>query len=180
MKNDYIVRAKKFLNVFSKYLPDKHYMGSYDVKMAINSYKHDFPRRRVNTECGSSRVVFSISDYAIKVDTSSTNWWGTCIDEMEVYDFAREHGYEHLFTPITQYCINHQVFYIYPRIKSTINDRGTYKGDANDEYAYQEFFSDEDIWFLDKYIDDLHLANISTLHGKPIVIDYACHNPLEW
>lgn len=180
MKNDYISRAKKFLDVFSQYLPDKHYMGNYDVRIAIDSYKQDFPRRCVGTECGSSRVVFFTSDYAIKVDTSAENWWGTCLDEMAVYDFACEHGYEHLFIPVTQYCIHNQVFYIYPRIKSTIYDRGTYKGDTDDEYAYQEFFSDDDIWFLDKYIGDLHLANIATLHGEPIVIDYACHNPLNW
>lgn len=181
MKNDYIVRAKKFLDVFSKYLPDKPYIGSYDVKMAIDIFTQDFPSRQIYTECGSSRVVFFTSDYAVKIDTSSENYWGTCDDEMKVYEFAREHGYSHLFIPVTQYKINHQIFYIYPRIKSTIYDRGTYKGDADDDDAYLEYFHDgNDRWFLDKYIGDLHLGNISTFHGKPIVIDYACHSPLKW
>ena len=181
MKSDYIVRAKKFLDIFSQYLPDKQYISHSEMREAIDSYKQDFPHRRVNSECGSSRVVFFTSDYAIKVDTSAQNWWGTSADEIAVYEFAREHGYEHLFTPVTEYCINHQVFYIYPRIKSTIRDRGIYKGDEDDKYAYYDFFTDDDDrWFLDKYISDLHLANISTLHGKPIIIDYACHNLLQW
>lgn len=181
MKNDYITRAKKFLDVFSEYLPDKRYMGSYDVKIAIDSFTQDFPHRRVGTECGSSRVVFFTSDYAVKVDTSSENYWGTCDDEMEVYEFACVHGYNHLFIPVTQYKINHQVFYIYPRIRNTIYDRGNFSCFADDEYAYQEYFQDEnDRWFLETYIGDLHLGNISTFHGEPIIIDYACHNLLNW
>ena len=86
MKSDYIVRAKKFLDVFSRYLPDKQYITNSEMREAIYSYKQDFPHRRVNSECGSSRVVFFTSDYAIKVDTSAENWWGTCTDEIAVYD----------------------------------------------------------------------------------------------
>ena len=179
MKSNYASRAKKFLLVFSKYLPDSQYLNITQITKAVLEYKRDYPTRRIKIASGCSRVVICTSDYAIKIDQREENWFGTSKDELEVYKFALKRGFDHLFLPVEKYSINKQIFYIFPRIKSTIYNRPcACRYDENDSYVYHEFFHEKDREFLDKYIEDLHLNNISTFHGKPVIIDYACHAPL--
>lgn len=182
MKNDYIVRAKKFLDVFSKYLPNKQWISYREAREAIFNYWRDNPRRKIKLCSGASRLVFVTSDYAIKVDTARESFWGNSEDEIKVYNFALQHGFSHLFLPIKKYTINEHAFYIFPRTKSTMNERNlpSYY-DEDDDYYFYNFFTDEDDReFIEEYIYDLHAGNISTFHGKPVIIDYASHKTLQW
>lgn len=168
MKSDYITRAKKFITGFLPYL-DQY--GDDYIRQAVNAY-NTAKHRHVQYYFGIARRCLCLSDYAVKWDYNecAVERYGGCEMEVTNYQLARRYGYEYLFAEITRIEVCGRVFYIMPRIT-------TLAMNANiDEYYPEERLTAEEHRFIydTMGLQDLHNENWGFLHGKVIIIDYAC------
>ena len=163
MKNDYKVRAQRFLNDVWPYIKDCA-DEPYNYRQAIALY-NSRKSRHVIVECGSARVAFITSDYVIKFDycLEMTKGIGGCEEEVKFYQFAKEHGYGYLFAEITPIDFQGYHFYIMPRIKGV----GRYK------CYIQDFLDENDRDFVNEYLYDMHEDNYGWKNNYPVIIDYA-------
>lgn len=161
MKNDYEVRAQKFIRQIFPYLEgcrNNHSEREYAVWAFNNDYN-----RKVMYEHGMTRYALITADYVVKVDYACTRW-GNSEDEMELYEEAVQDGFEYLFAKISRYMYQDRVFYIMPRIHGI----GSKCYDA-DEYM-TAFEAD---WCCDHGLCDLHNHNYGWKDGHVVIFDYA-------
>ena len=168
MKSDYVTRAKKFMVGFLPYL-DRY--GEEGIRQAVRVY-NDTKHRHVEYHHGIARRCLCLADYAVKWDYSERNAkiYGGCEDEVANYQFACEHGYDYLFAEITRIEVCGRVFYVMPRITVLAMDADI------DEYGPDERLTAAEFEFVYNTmgLSDLHDENWGFLHGKLIIIDYAC------
>ena len=167
IKNDYEVRAKKFIQDFAPYLKGIRlsHGNKYKVYDAVRRFNVD-KKRNVKVASGASRIALITSDYVIKLDLGTT-WAGNCKSEMLEYLSAQQRGFEHLLAKITHYKYKNRNFYIMP--KATVAENLTFRT----QRKLFDSLSDEEREYLRENIQDIHNANWGSLNGKFIVIDYA-------
>lgn len=168
MKSDYVTRAKKFMVGFLPYLDRYGEDGIARAVRVYNGTKH----RHVKYYHGIARRCLCLSDYAVKwdYDTRSAERYGGCETEVINYQFACDYGYEYLFAKITRIEVCGRVFYVMPRITVLAMDADI------DDYSPDERLTREEYEFVycTMGLHDLHDENWGFLHGKLIIIDYAC------
>ncbi len=165
MKNDYIVRAQNFINVFFKdfILPSERKVG-YCFKYTQNF--NSTHKRSVIFTYGYTRLVFITSDYVIKINYFESNF-GLCEDEVMVYNQAKKDNMDYLFAKITPYEFNGNIYYIMPRINGI---------DEDSERVVEDYLTNDEYNYVFNYLGlhDLHCGNFGFKNGEVILVDYAC------
>lgn len=164
MKNDYCVRAQKFIIEIAPYFEGCENRKEYIY--AVGQYNKDY-KRHVKFAYGISRIVFITQDYVVKISYRSDAMFGDCESEYNMYLQAQKDGFDYLFAPITRMEYNGNYYYIMPRIPN-----------VGREWEMDEFLSDEERDYLFEHgvgdIDD-NYSNVGWKNGIPIIIDYACN-----
>lgn len=169
MKNDYVVRARKFLEELIPFFPcesgnaRKRRLG---VQNALDKFMVKHPRRKIYFCNGAVRYVLITSDYVIKwdYDTSAAENYGGCVKESKIWNKVKNSSYRYLFAPITRITVGGHYWYVMPRIRGKHPDRIAYR-----------FLSPEEKKFLENNdICDLHNGNYRIVRGKVKIFDYAC------
>lgn len=169
MKNDYVVRAKKFLEELIPLFPDESGSARKNVgkvRIALNKFKAKYPRRDVLLCNGAVRYVLITSDYVIKWDYNANNAeeYGGCAKESKVWNRVKNSSYAYLFAPITRITVGGHYWYVMPRIRG-----------RNYHLMAFPFLSPEEKKFLsDNNICDLHSGNYRIVKKKVKIFDYAC------
>lgn len=163
MKSNYIVRAQKFMETFYPY------MRKYHIGEAVNHFNED-KHRAVQCRQGAVRRVLITSDYVIKWDYDRRNskTFGGCREEYKMYQKVKDDYYSYLFAEITPIKVRNRTFYVMPRVKSLGVDHDEWIDDVlnESEWDYVESVG----------VGDIHDENWGYLHGRPVLIDYACGN----
>lgn len=163
MKNSYQIRAKKTWEALKPYLVGCTNLFKYERAVyRFNCDKH----RNVHFCSGSTRICFISADYVIKMDydKDQVSIWGGCQSEYDNYDFACVNGCDGAFCPIEK--IDENV-YVMPRAKMA---------DWDDESILDEFWrdcTDEEYWYVQENIKDIHNQNVGHYKGRVVLIDYA-------
>ena len=167
IKTDYEVRAKEFIKEFAPYLKGirVNKSNSYKVREAVRQFNVD-KKRNVKVASGASRIVLITSDYVVKLDFGTT-WAGNSATEMYGYEQAKKDGYEYLLAKISLYKCRNRKFYIMPRAR--VAETLTFEGQKR---LWFKFTEDERKYIRDNF-EDLHDHNWGSLHGRPVLIDYA-------
>ena len=166
-KNNYFVRAQKFVRSFAPYI-DKDQVTILSMRSAVNAFNVNY-NKRVKLDYGASRVVLLTSDYCIKIDrTDSGNFWGNCEKEYKAYIRMKRLKCREVFCPIEKYTYNNVNYYIMPMC-SKADDYNVELCDVTNRLTTKQ------TRFIEKYFRDLHSGNIGILYGKPVIIDYACN-----
>ena len=167
IKNDYEVRAKKFIKEFAPYLKGIRIakFNSYEICEAVRRFNAD-KKRNVKVDSGASRIVFITSDYVVKLDFGTT-WAGNSKTEMLGYQQAQKDGYEHLLAKISLYKYRNRSFFIMPRARV-----GTTLAWRTQENLWSKLTENERRYLWDNF-EDLHKNNWGSLNGKLVLIDYA-------
>ena len=167
IKTDYEVRAKAFIKEFAPYLKGIRVAryNSYKIRDAVRRFNTD-KKRNVKVDSGASRIVLITSDYVVKLDFGTT-WAGNSATEMRGYEQAKKDGYEYLLAKISLYKYHNRSFFIMPRarVAATL----TWQGQKR---LWFKFTEDERNYIRDNF-EDLHDSNWGSLHGRPVLIDYA-------
>ena len=167
IKTDYEVRAKAFIKEFAPYLKGIRVAryNSYKIRDAVRRFNAD-KKRNVKVDSGASRIVLITSDYVVKLDFGTT-WAGNSATEMRGYEQAKKDGYEYLLAKISLYKYHNRSFFIMPRarVAATL----TWQGQKR---LWFKFTEDERNYIRDNF-EDLHDSNWGSLHGRPVLIDYA-------
>ena len=167
MKNDYKVRAQKFIEDFFPYIENAIKGRTiYLHKIAVCVEQYCFEKhRRVIMKSGCSRAAFITSDYVVKYDYVKDAFCGNSSDELRAYQEIKKMGFEHLFAEISCFTYKGYNFYIMPRVYG-IQPFG------DDDVLY-ECLSDEEQDFIDEYFHDLHSGNFGFEKNQLKIIDYA-------
>lgn len=167
IKNNYLVRATKFMNEFAPYLKGRKKIE--DVKLAVSQFNLD-KKRKVIFCHGATRCALITSDYVIKWNYNPVRVrdFGGCKEELRIYNKAAKSGYDYLFAAITPIKVGRRVFYVMPRIK---NVGAKYHNTCLWDYLTKE---EENYVYRKLGIGDLHDNNWGLRDGKPVIIDYAC------
>ena len=161
MKNDYEVRAQKFIRQIFPYLEGCRNDHS-DREYAVWTFNRDH-NRKVMYEHGMTRYALITADYVVKVDYACTRW-GNSEDEMELYEEAVQDGFEYLFAKISRYLYQDMAFYIMPRIH----------GIGSKFYDADEYMTASEVnWCCDHGLCDLHNQNYGWQDGHVVIFDYA-------
>ena len=166
MANDYITRAKKFVQEIYPLI--KNCRNEWDYAESVdefNALKH----RKVIFNHGLTRVALITSDYVVKFDWNQyqVETWGGCEDEISLYEEAEADGFAYLFAKITRYEYNNSRFYIMPRIHGI--------GRTFDD-AWEYMTEREYNWCEDHGVHDLHNHNYGWRDDQICIIDYAAHD----
>lgn len=162
MKSNYEVRAQKFIKMLFPYI--QYCKKPWQFVRACEAFVNDHPNRRVWCYSGISRVAIVTSDYVIKIDYNMNSDFGTCANEISMYDFVCKSGYERYFARISRYVYNGHEYYIMPRIRNI----DPWNDDA------QVVADDEDfVDFLNEHFFDLHSGNYGWKDGHIVIFDYA-------
>lgn len=166
-KSDYEVRAQQFIKEFAPYLKGIRVTksNSYKIRDAVRRFNVD-KNRNVKVASGASRIVLITSDYVVKLDFGTT-WAGNSKTEMLGYQQARKDGYEYLLAKISLYKYHNRSFFIMPRAR--VAETLTFKGQKRLWFKLTE---GERKYIRDNF-EDLHDNNWGSLHGRPVLIDYA-------
>lgn len=171
IKNDYITRAKKFVDKFDEYfrahLIDEN-VGSAIIG-AVWQFNYEHKNQKIKLASGGTRKALITSDYVIKMDFRET-MWGTCDTEYRMYREAVGDGMDEIFVPISKYKAR---YYIMPRV-TALDDKYCEWCEAGRKDPIDKF-TNEQINYLNDYIDDLHCYNVGYWHRKPVVLDYAAN-----
>lgn len=169
MKNDYVVRAQKFLEKLIPLFPDESGSARKNVgkvRIALNKFKEKYPRRDVLLCYGAVRYVLITSDYVIKWDYNAcaAKNYGGCVQENKNWNKVKNSPYAYLFAPITRIKVDGHYWYVMPRIHGRNYHRMAFA-----------FLSPEERHFLNNNdICDLHNGNYRVVNGKVKIFDYAC------
>ena len=160
MKNDYEIRAQKFIRQIFPYLDG---LTDHDDRWyAVYAFNLDH-HRKVSYSHGMSRYALITSDYVVKVDYKETQF-GCCEDEIDLYTEAEMDGFDYLFAKITRYTYQGVNFYIMPRIY----------GIERKEYDADWYMSEEEKdWCYNHDLCDLHNENYGWKNGHVVIFDYA-------
>lgn len=162
----YIERAKDFIKDIYPFIEDDPFTVE-TVEATISDYNWA-KRRNVLVKSGSVRIALITSDYVVKYDYSPCHAaiYGGCEQELKMYNFAKQQGFDDLFAEITHFQYGELDFYIMPRINGIGKDRFA---EAND------FMSEEECDFCeDAGLCDLHYYNFGFRKGRICIVDYAC------
>ena len=167
VKSDYEVRAQQFIKEFAPYLKGIRVSksNSYKVREAVRKFNAD-KNRNIKVASGASRIALITSDYVVKLDFGTT-WAGNSATEMRGYEQAKKDGYEYLLAKISLYKCRNRKFYIMPRAR--VAETLTWQGQKKLWYKLTE---DEQRYIRNNF-EDLHDSNWGSLHGRPVLIDYA-------
>ena len=163
MKNSYQVRALNTWKALKPYLMGCASIFNYDC--AVNKFNRE-NHRKIKFCYGSTRVCFVTSDYVIKMDYNQDQiiFWGGCQSEYDNYDFACANGCDGAFCPIDK--IDEKA-YVMPRCEMA---------DWYDESILDEFWKDcneDEFWYVQENIKDVHNQNVGRYKGRVVLIDYA-------
>lgn len=166
-KSDYEVRAQQFINEFAPYLKGVRVnkSNSHKVREAVRRFNVD-KKRNVKVASGASRIVLITSDYVVKLDFGTT-WAGNSATEMRGYEQAKKDGYEYLLAKISLYKCRNRKFYIMPRARVA----GTLTWQGKQRLWFK--LTKEEQKYISDNFEDLHDSNWGSLHGRPVLIDYA-------
>lgn len=167
IKNDYEVRAKKFINEFAPYLKGIRITksNSYTICEAVRRFNAD-KKRNVKVASGASRIALITSDYVVKLDLGTT-WAGNSETEMLGYQQAQKDGFEYLLAKISLYKYRNRSFFIMPRVRvATTLTWGSQRK------LWRRLTENERRYLYDNF-EDLHKNNWGSLNGKLVLIDYA-------
>lgn len=159
MRNTYEVRAQKFIQQIAPYFD--YAVDHDDREYAVDCFNFDY-RRKVIYAHGMTRYALITSDYVVKVDYASTRW-GNSEDEMEIYEEAKQDGFDYLFAKISRYDYNGTSYYIMPRIH----------GIGKKWYDADEYLTEEELDWVRDHICDLHNENYGWKNGRVVIFDYA-------
>ena len=164
MKNDYRIRAQKFVVEIAPYL--LNCSERKDFQYAIAQYNKDY-NRTMKFAYGISRIVFIGQDYVVKMTYRHSNMFGDCASEYEMYQQAEQDGFGHLFAPITLMEYNQHEYYIMPRVHNI----------GKEQYIHYYLTDEEREYLYDNEIEDLddNYKNYGWDGNHPIIIDYACN-----
>lgn len=166
-KSDYEVRAQQFIKEFAPYLKgiSVNRSNSHKVREAVRLFNVD-KKRNVKVASGASRIALITSNYVIKLDLGTT-WAGNSATEVRGYERAKKDGYEYLLAKISLYKYRNRKFYIMPRAR--VAGTFTFKGQKR---LWNKLTKDEQKYICNNF-EDLHDSNWGSLHGRPVLIDYA-------
>ena len=162
----YIERAKDFIKDIYPFIEDDPFTVE-TVEATVSDYNWA-KRRNVLVKSGSVRIALITSDYVVKYDYSPCHAevYGGCEQELKMYNFAKEQGFDDLFAEITRFEYEGMNFYIMPRINGIGKNRFS---EADD------FMSEEERDFCyDAGLCDLHHYNYGFRKGRVCIVDYAC------
>lgn len=166
MKNDYIVRAMKFIAAIAPYI--ENCRDKWDYHRAVTMFNSDY-NRNVKVASGATRIALITSDYVIKFNYGDkVCYFGGCRDEVRLYKQAERDGYEYLLAKITAKIYNHKTYYIMPLV------RGIGKYEDTDVWTFLKY--DECDWLHAHGVFDLHEYNYGFKNGYPVIIDYAAQD----
>lgn len=171
IKNDYIVRAKKFVDKFDEYLKASPYENAGTAIInAAYQFNCEHKKQKIKVSSGGTRKALITSDYVIKIDFRET-LWGTCDTEYQMWNKAINDGMNDIFVPVTKYKAR---YYIMPRVTALDEDKYCEWCEAGRKNPIDKF-TDEQIDYLNDYVKDLHCYNVGYWHRKPVVLDYAAN-----
>lgn len=162
MKSNYEIRAQKFFKMLYPYI--KHCKTPRDFEYACDRFVVSHPNRVVKCYHGISRIAICTSDYVIKIDYDLNTQFGSCEDEVAMYDYVCSQGYGKYFAKITPFKYHDHKYYVMPLVKNI--DRW---GDDADTVCGNDDLSD----FLCENFDDLHGGNYGWHRGHIVIFDYA-------
>ena len=167
IKTNYEVRAQAFIKEFAPYLKGIRITKSnlHLVRDAVRRFNVD-KKRNIKVASGASRIALITSDYVVKLDYRTT-WAGNSHTEMQGYEQAKKDGYDYLLAKISLYKYRNRCFFIMPRAR--VAETLTFKGQKR---LWFKFTEDERKYIRDNF-EDLHDSNWGSLHGRPVLIDYA-------
>lgn len=167
MRNDYEVRAQKFIQELFPYLINCS--ACYEFEGAVLNFMIDHPRRKISFDHGMTRVAFMTSDYVVKIDYSEENIakFGGGEKEIEFYEMAEREGFDYLFAKISRYEYQGMTFYIMPRIRGI---------EKHWDDAWWYMTQEESDWCTDHHLYDLHSKNYGWRNGKVCIIDYGAYD----
>lgn len=163
----YIERAEDFIKDLLEYKGENSFKKIWGIQRTVGEYRMSHLRRNIKVTCGAARTAIITSDYVIKIDTGKPGIYGGCEREMEFYDYACDHGMEHLLAKPTRFNYKEIDFYIYPRAR-VLADMARSKNWHDKLTCNEQSFVNE--------ICDLHEGNVGFLHGRVCIIDYAMNN----
>lgn len=165
MKNNYEARALKFAEtVLAPLFQDCHTLSDYQRQIFNYNETHKRPLHYAN---GVSRITILRNDYVIKFDIIPTGSFsdgraGDCESELQIYKRAVEDGFSHLLAKPSLYYWGSKPFLIQPLVSGI---------GRTDCWWY--YCSDEEEYWLDHNIYDLHSHNYGFRKGKICIFDYA-------
>lgn len=166
MKNDYTVRAMKFIAAIAPYIGGCR--ETWDYRRAVAAFNSDY-HRNVKVKSGATRVALITSDYVIKFNYGNrVRDFGGCGNEVRLYKQAEKDGYAYLLAKITAKIYDHKTYYIMPLV------RGIGKHEDTDVWGFLKF--DERDWLHAHGVFDLHEYNYGFKNGYPVIIDYAAQD----
>ena len=165
MRNTYEVRAEKFIHEIFNYIRDCEEVEDY--QWAVNHFNFEH-HRKVRVANGLTRVALITSDYVVKIDCGSCyniNTFGGCANEFDIYEQAKDDGFEYLFAKPTAVCYCGKSFCVMPRIR----------GIGRKEYDADWYLSAEECDWVCERVFDMHNGNYGWKDGHPVLIDYAAN-----
>lgn len=159
IKNNYKVRAQKFVRDIFPYLVDEDFLDYSNAIIKFNQKNH----RRVKEAHGSTRQCLISSDYVVKINLVKDSCWGTSEDELYNWEkFYSKCEFADHFAPISKYTYEGHDFYIMPRIPNV------------GKYCEDELFEDGKFGeYCQTKVSDIHREQFGKKNGKFIIIDYA-------
>lgn len=165
MSKNYEARALKFAEtVLAPLFQDCRTLEDYLEQIDYYNWNHKKPLRYAH---GVSRIAILRNDYVIKFDIIPPSCFsdgraGDCESEVKIYKQAVEDGFSHLLAKPSLYYWGSKPFLIQPLVKGI--GRTT---------AWWAYCSEEEEYWLDHNIDDLHFHNYGFRKGKLCIFDYA-------
>lgn len=165
MKNNYEARALKFAEtVLAPLFQDCYTLTDYLVQIDCYNWNHKKPLRY---DHGVTRITILRNDYVIKFDIIpigrfSDGSAGDCESEVEIYNRAVEDGFSHLLAKPSLHYWGSKPFLIQPLVK----------GVGRTDYWWR-YCSEEEEYWLDHNVYDLHSHNYGFRKGKLCIFDYA-------
>lgn len=165
MKNDYEIRAQKFIMKIAPYLEDC--IDTDDYEMALDSIREAMPNRKIWCASGCARTAFITSDYVVKVEheKDAVECYGGGENEIRLYAEAVKDGMDYLFAKISPFSYAGRTYYIMPRIRG-INE-------WSGKWAWNYMTTKEIHWCNEHGLDDLHCGNFGFRNHQLCIVDYA-------
>lgn len=165
MKFEYVERAKWFMKDFLHYINNDTFILNDAVMLseAIEKYNKTFDCN-LCYDSGQTRHVLIYSDFVIKWDKGEERIkrFGGCENEVKMYDKAEDMGMAYLLARITPIEINGLNFYVMPKV------------DYVAEADIYEYLTEQEIFWMDDNLGDIHSENWGWIDDNVVIFDYAC------
>lgn len=170
MTNDYITRAKRFINEFVGFCGNEFDQTDYCITEQLVKRFNEKRRRHVILANGSVRLALLTSDYVIKwdYDEEAVCEYGGCEDELDFYNQIRDKAIVKYFAPIERYDVHGLTFYIMPRADMRKHKEGLV---ANWRLWCDSFDAD----WIEERLCDMHKGNWGFIGEQFTIVDYAMY-----